>query len=143
MEKDAEGFYTPASDSKPETQSEQEDSAYPDFFGGLDGQPQIPTRKVADQTQICDSETNLVESAFDVTVRRVKLLRLRDVPYGERMDQSLWLSFRLLLETNSWIRNHRYTVSRRLRNSDCTPLLSALLVQRLMVGRDLYPRLQK
>lgn len=101
MEKDAEGFYAPAPDSKPETQSEQEDSAYLDSFGGLDGQPQIPTRKVADQTQICDSETNLVKSTFDVTVRRVKLLRLRSVPYRERMDGSLRLSFRLRLETNS------------------------------------------
>jgi len=39
MEKDAEGFYTPAPDSKPEVSSEQEDSAYLNSFGGLGGQP--------------------------------------------------------------------------------------------------------
>jgi len=39
MEKDAEGFYTPAADSKPEASSEQEDSAYLNYFGGLGSQP--------------------------------------------------------------------------------------------------------
>ena len=37
MEKDAEGFYTPAADSKPEAPPEQDNSEYPDSFGGWMG----------------------------------------------------------------------------------------------------------
>ena len=76
MEKDAEGFYTPAPDSKPEVSSEQEDSAYLNSFGSLGDQLQIPTRGSSDQTEIHDLETDLIKSTFDVTVRRVKLLYL-------------------------------------------------------------------
>ena len=72
MEKDAEGFYTPAPESKPEAPPpEQENSAYPDSFRDLGGQPQIPARKRTDQTRIHDLETDLIKSTFDVTVRRV------------------------------------------------------------------------
>ena len=46
MEKDAEGFYTPAPDPKVEAPSEQEDSAYLDSFSGFGGQLQIPAREV-------------------------------------------------------------------------------------------------
>ena len=82
MEKDAEGFYTPAPDSKPEAPSEQEDSAYLNSVGGLSSQLQIPARRCADQTQINDLETDLIKSTFDVTVRRVRLLCLRVIPDG-------------------------------------------------------------
>ena len=98
-------------------------------FRGLGGQPQIPTRRVADQTQIRDSETDLIKSTFDVTVRRVKLLRFQGVSNGERMDESVWLPFRLRLETNNWIQTRRCTVSRLLRNSDCMFLPQALLLR--------------
>jgi len=80
MEKDAEGFYTPTPDSKPEAPPEQEDSAYLDSFGRLGGQPQIPARKGADQTRIHDLETDLIKSTFDVTVRRVEPPGLRSIP---------------------------------------------------------------
>jgi len=126
MEKDAEGFYTPAPDAKPEAPSEQDDSAYLHSPGGLGVQPQTPTRIVVDQTQIRDLETDLIKSTFDVTVRRVKPPRLRG---GERMDESVRLSFRSQLGTSSWTQIPRCTVSRRLRNSDCMFLSLALLVR--------------
>jgi hypothetical protein len=98
MEKDAEGFYTPASDSKPaEAQPEQDDSAYLNSFGGLGGQPQIPTRSGADQTQTRDLETDLIKSTFDVTVRRVKLLRCEVF-----LMQSGWTNLPGFLLGHSW-----------------------------------------
>ena len=78
MEKDAEGFYTPAPDSKAEAPSEPEDSAYPSPFRDLGGHPQIPARTSTDQTRIHDLETDLIKSTFDVTVRRVELLHSRN-----------------------------------------------------------------
>jgi len=78
MEKDAEGFYTPAPDSKAEAPSEPEDSAYTSSPRDLGGQPQIPARKSTDQTRIHDSETDLIKSTFDVTVCRVEVLRSRN-----------------------------------------------------------------
>ena len=78
MEKDAEGFYTPAPDSKVEAPSETEDSTYPSPFRDLGGHPQIPARTATDQTRIHDLETDLIKSTFDVTVRRVEFLRLRN-----------------------------------------------------------------
>ena len=78
MEKDAEGFYTPAPDSKAEAPPEQEDSAYSRSLRDLGGQPQIPARTSTDQTRIHGLETDLIKSTFDVTVRRVELLRSRN-----------------------------------------------------------------
>jgi hypothetical protein len=95
-------------------------------FCGLGGQPQTRTRRVADQTQILDSETELIKSTFDVTVCRVDPPRSFGVSDGRRMDESVWLPFRLRLETNSWTQTRRCTVLRRLRNSDCTFLPQAL-----------------
>ena len=89
MEKDAEGFYTPAPDSKPEVQAEQEDSAYLNSFGSFGVQPQIPTgellirHKSAIQRQISSS-------------RRLMLLYVALSPSvckvffdGEAVDESL------------------------------------------------------
>ena len=140
MEKDAEGFYTPAPDSKPEAPSEQEDSAYLNSVGGLGSQLQIPARRCADQTQINDLETDLIKSTFDVTVRRARLLCLRAIPDGERMPEPVFLPFRLRLETNNWIQTRRCIVSRRSRNSDCSSPPPVPLM-RLMVDRHPNSRL--
>ena len=58
-------------------------------FRGLGGHPQIPTRRVTDQTQIRLPETDLIKSTFDVTVRRINVLRLPGVSDGERTDESV------------------------------------------------------
>ena len=79
-------------------------------FRGLGGQPQVPTRRVADQTQIRDLETDLIKSTFDVTVCRVELLRSLGVLMEKRMDESIRLPFRSPLETNNWIQTRHCTV---------------------------------
>jgi hypothetical protein len=101
-------------------------------FGGLNAQPQTPTRRVTDQTQIRGLETDLIKSTFDVTVRRVEPLQPRGPSDQGRMPPSVWLSFRSRWEISSWIRIRRCTVSRPSRSLDCA-VLSPVLT-RAVVG---------
>lgn len=59
-------------------------------FDGAGVLPQIMARGVADQAKICDSETDLIKSTFDVTVRRVKRLSICEVPAIKDLSLNLF-----------------------------------------------------